>query len=297
MMPQGIDGVKKSFCSDMNWVEPLRNWVYKRREDEKVMVQCISRWNQRMRMFVLVLGAFCACMLFPLSEVEASGSSVFEVPEAVEEKEGETITLDFASLGEEKADWGYSHVVGDKFRVFVRDQKVAKDWFFGLPEKISGKSNWEVTIVVNQFEFESIGITFGGYFNGPILRGRQVYDGDRAFTHCSVMLPLNGGRCVVRHAYPEGFFTHPGQKRVVDIIDTGFAMKKNQYPVKIQYVYNGLEQECIVLLNGQKTASYTFASFKNRLPWNITHIGPVIVTGDKFPVRMELESKFTVRAW
>ena len=122
------------------------------------MVQCISRRYQCIRMLVLILGAFCASMLLPLSEVEAFGSSVFEVPEAVEEKEGETITLDFASVGVEKADWGYGQVVGDKFRVFVRDQKVTKEWYFGLPEKISGKSNWEVTIMVNQFEFEYIEI-------------------------------------------------------------------------------------------------------------------------------------------
>lgn len=251
------------------------------------MAQCISRWNQRMCMFVLVLGAFCACMLFPLSEVEASGSSVFEVPEVVEEKEGETITLDFASLGEEKADWGYSHVVGDKFRVFVRDQKVAKDWFFGLPEKISGKSNWEVTILVNRFEFEYIGVGFGGFIEG-VKANKQ-----KTFTQCAIMLPLSGGRCVIRHVYE----TYTSYRPIVDIIDSGYELKDVQFPVKIQFIYNGLEQECIVLVNGEKTASYTFATFKNRLPWNITHIGPVIITGEKIPVRMELESKFTVRAW
>jgi len=246
-------------------------------------------------MLVLILGAFCASMLLPLSEVEAFGSSVFEVPEAVEEKEGETITLDFASVGVEKADWGYGQVVGDKFRVFVRDQKVTKEWYFGLPEKISGKSNWEVTIMVNQFEFEYIGLAFGGFYSGPTTRSGS--EQRKAFTHCAVMLPLNGGRCVVRHWYPEDFLTRPDNRTTLDIIDSGFGLEKVQFPVKMQFIYNGLEQECVVLVNGQKTVSFTFATFKNRLPWNITHVTPVIITGEKIPVRMELESKFTVRAW
>jgi len=260
------------------------------------MVQCISKRNQCIRMLVLVLGAFCACMLFPLSEVEASGSGVFDVPDVVEEKEGGAITLDFASVGVEKADWGYGQVVGDKFRVFVRDQKVTKGWFFGLPEKISSKSNWEVTIMVNQFEFEYIGVGFGGNYDGAWSSISGSKRGT-AFTHCAVMLPLNGGRCVVRHRYPEGFWTYSDNSSTLDIIDSGFTLEKVQFPVKITFIYNGLEQECIVLVNGQKTVSYTFATFKNRLPWNITHVIPVIVTGEKFPVRMELESKFTVRAW
>jgi len=257
------------------------------------MAQSISRWNQRMRMLVLVLGAFCGCMLFPLSEVEASGSSVFEVSEAVEEKEGETITLDFASVGVEKTDWGYGQVVGDTFKVFVRDRKVEKSWRFELPARLSDKSNWEITLQVNQFDFDHIGVAVGGiykfsggYFNNVV-------------TTAALLIPINGGKCLVRHLRPDNYRALFGNDKpeISFFYDAGQSVQKIALPAKIRFVYDGLEQKYTVMVNDKEVATFCFASFENRLPWNITHIEPVVITPERTPVRMELESKFTVRAW
>lgn len=286
MMPQELVSVKKSFRSEMNWVEPLRKRVYNRREDEELMTRCISRPNHRINMIVLVLGMFFVWMFFFFSIAEASGSGVFAVPDVVEEKEGETITLDFASVGVEKADWGYGQLVGEKFKVFVRDKEITKNWVFELPEKLSSKSNWEITLVVNQFEFQNIGVAVGGYY-------------EQYLTTSAILIPLNGGKSVIRHLPPRWFGPNKQfvPKPVARLFNSGHHLKPVNMPAKLQFIYDGLDQKYMVLVNEEEVASYFFSSFENRLPWNITHIIPTVISPKHIPVRMELESKFTVRAW
>lgn len=254
------------------------------------MTRYISRQNQWVYMFVLLLGAFSACMFFPLSSVEASESSVFDVPGAVEQKEGEMSILDFTSVGVEKTGWGYGQVVGDKFKVFVRDRKVEKAWRFELPERLSNKSNWEITLQVNQFEFDHIGVAVGGVYS---------LDNGSTITTAALLIPVNGGKCLVRHLRPEQYnnlyYEHRRERHF--FYDTEQSVQKITLPAQIRFVYDGLEQQYTVMVNDKEVASYCFASFENRLPWNITHIEPVVMTPERTPVRMELESKFTVRAW
>lgn len=250
------------------------------------MERCILRRNNRIRMIVLVLGMFFVWMLFFFSIAEASGSGVFDVPEAVEEKEGETITLDFASVGVEKGDWGYSQLVGDKFKVFVRDKEVTKNWVFELPEKLSSKSNWEITLFVNQFEFQNIGVAVGGYH-------------EQYLTTSAILIPLNGGKSVIRHLPPRWFGSNKQfvPRPVARFFDSGHHVKSVILPAKLQFIYDGLDQKYTVLVNEEEVASYFFSSFENRLPWSITHIVPTVISPKHTPGRMELESKFTVRAW
>jgi len=235
---------------------------------------------------VLVLGVFFVWMFLSLPIAEASGSSVFEVPESVEQKEGETITLDFASVGIEKADWGYGQVVGEKFKVFVRDKEVKKSWVFELPKNLSSKSNWEITLFVNQFEFQNIGVAVGGYH-------------EQYLTTSAILIPLNGGKSVIRHLPPRWFGSNKQfvPRPVASLFDSGHHVKPVSLPAKLQFIYDGLDQKYSVLVNEEEVASYCFSSFENRLPWNITHIIPMVISPKHIPARMELESKFTVRAW
>ncbi len=194
--------------------------------------------------------------------------------------EGDVVVLDFASLPEETGEQGYSRAIGEQFRLFVRDKDAT--WWRGyeLPKEISQKSHWEVTLLVSRFE--------GGYLSVGVGDSKR---------HGGLYVPLNGGKCLVGYYYP---YNDLEDRKAFDhrnFYETSQEIRTVSLPAKVQFVYNGLEQLATVLVNDQEVASYKFATFKNRIPWNITHIFPLVHAGKAPPTLVDFDGKVSLRAW
>lgn len=259
------------------------------------MDQSTSKRNLLTCALVLILVSLAAGAAFCSTASKASGGGVFDAPEVVEHEGEETATLDFASVGVEKANWGYGQVVDGKFKVFVRDKNVERTWGFSLPEKISAKSNWEIIIQLEKFDFQFIGVAVGGLYKFS----SETYHYKPIETDACLLIPINGGRCKVRHLRPKSYkqLYSIRDNRIINHYDIEQSVQKISLPAELRFVYDGLEQQYTVYANDEEIATYCFSVFDNRIPWNITHIALVILTPDRSPVRMELDSKFTVRAW
>lgn len=255
------------------------------------MDQSTSKWNLLTCVIALILVLSFVSSGVCSTASKTSGGGVFDAPEVVEHEGEETVTLDFASVGVEKANWGYGQVVDGKFKVFVRDKNVTKTWRFGLPRRLSVKSNWEVALQVNQFDFNYLGVGVGGLHAFPKAKW------DPVITVACLLIPVNGGKCSIRHVRPGGFEWGRDNRERTYYYEAGQSIQKIALPATIKFVYDGMEQQYTVYANDKEIATYCFATFENRIPWNITHIEPVILTPDRSPVKMELGSKFTVRAW
>ncbi len=215
----------------------------------------------------------CAVFLLPVASVGAQkGTGVFGGREESRfPSGGEVVTLKFEDT---RYDHGQGHIVGNQFRAFLRDKNSLLDFPFDLPEVIKQKTNLEIILTVNKFDT--------GYF------GVWLHDGDRRAA--ALALPLNGGKVMVRHY---DLF----RSNSMHSIESGYEIQAVQLPARVHVVYEALEQQCTVFLNDVEVATYCFATFENRIPWNIPRVQPFLLSGEKTPVRAELDAEFTIRAW
>jgi len=216
--------------------------------------------------------------LLPAASVGAQeGTGIFEgKSESRFPSGGEVVTVKFEDM---RYDHGQGHVTGNQYRVLVRDANTGLNSQLPLPDIITKKTNLEITITVNKFDAEYFGIWFT----------------DAKANSATLFVPLNGGKVMVRHWYSRDWDNTSPWK--TDFFESGHEVQAIHLPAKVQYVYEALEQQCTVIINDIEVAAYNFASFKNRLPWNIPCIEPGIRSGEKTPARAEFDAEFTIRAW